>query len=144
MQKKILAVAVAVLLFAFGAVACEKKDKIEEDSTYEPFEYTTDEAGEKYVTNIYGDLIPVTTSESGAVELIEDLVTKTKEQVEQEKAEQNAATDTNKEPAGDNGGNQGGTQGGNQGGNQSGNSGGIVIGSDNVKNDDSHDAVIVW
>ena len=99
MQKKILAVAVAVLLFAFGAVACEKKDKIEEDSTYEPFEYTTDEAGEKYVTNIYGDLIPVTTSESGAVELIEDLVTKTKEQVEQEKAEQNAATDTNKEPA---------------------------------------------
>ena len=98
MQKKILAVAVAVLLFAFGSVACEKKDKIEEDSTYEPFEYTTDEAGEKYVTNIYGDLIPVTTSESGAVELIEDLVTKTKEQVEQEKAEQNAATDTNKEP----------------------------------------------
>lgn len=139
MQKKILAVAVAVLLFAFGAVACEKKDKIEEDSTYEPFEYTTDEAGEKYVTNIYGDLIPVTTGKDGSMELLEDVVTKTKEQAEQEKAEQ--ATDSSKEPTGDNGGNSG-NQGGNSG-NQGGN-GGIVVGDDNVKTDDSHDAVIVW
>lgn len=82
MQKKIVAVALAMLLFVFGAVACGKKDKIEEDSTYAPFEYTTDEAGEKYITNVYGDLIPVTTSENGDIELMEDLVTKTKEQAE--------------------------------------------------------------
>ena len=57
MQKKIVAVALAMLLFVFGAVACGKKDKIEEDSTYAPFEYT----------NVYGDLIPVTTSENGYI-----------------------------------------------------------------------------
>lgn len=145
MQKKILAVAVALLLFVLGAVACGKKDKIEEDSGYAPFEYTTDEAGEKYVTNIYGDLIPVTTSENGAIELIEDLVTKTKEQAQQEKAEQEAEKNSPKEPAGDNvnNGDNGGNQGGNSG-NQGGNSGGIVIGDDNVRDNDSHDAVIIW
>ncbi|MGN0520965.1 MAG: hypothetical protein ACI4LB_09540 [Candidatus Fimenecus sp.] len=144
MQKKILAVALAMLLFVFGAVACGKKDKIEEDSTYAPFEYTTDEAGERYITNIYGDLIPVTTTASGEMELMEDLVTKTKEQAEQEKAEQESEKNNPQEPAGDSGVSNGDS--GNSGGNNSGSSsnGGIVIGSDDVKNNNEHDAVIVW
>lgn len=143
MQKKILAVALLVLLVAFGAVACGKNDNIEENPNYEPFEYTTDEAGERYVTNVYGDLIPVTTTKDGSMELIEDLVTKTKEQAEKEKQEvENEKNNPTEEPAGGNGGNQGGN-GGNQGG-SGGNQGGIVIGKDDVKNNDSHDAVIVW
>ena len=59
----------------------------EPDNDYVPIDYTTDEAGEKYVTNIYGDLIPVTTSKDGGMELIDDLITKTKEQAEREKSE---------------------------------------------------------
>lgn len=139
MQKKIVAVALAMLLFVFGAVACGKKDKIEEDSTYAPFEYTTDEAGEKYITNVYGDLIPVTTSESGDIELMEDLVTKTKEQAEKEKAERESKSEEANEPAGDNN-----NSNNNNNNNNNDNGGGIVIGNDDVKNNNEHDAVIVW
>ncbi|MGN0571935.1 MAG: hypothetical protein ACI4K9_07115 [Candidatus Fimenecus sp.] len=139
MQKKILAIALTVLLLTFGAVACGKKDKIEEDSTYAPFEYTTDEAGERYITNVYGDLIPVTTSADGGMELMEDLVTKTKEQADKEKAEQETANNSPQEPAGDNSGNSGENSNENTT-----SSGGIVVGSDDVKNNNEHDAVIVW
>lgn len=147
MQKKIVAVALAMLLFVFGAVACGKKDKIEEDSTYAPFEYTTDEAGEKYITNVYGDLIPVTTSESGDIELMEDLVTKTKEQAEAEKAERESKSEEANEPAGDNNNNNSNSNhnnNSNNNNNNNNNSGGIVIGNDDVKNNNEHDAVIVW
>lgn len=149
MQKKIVAVALAMLLFIFGAVACGKKDKIEEDSTYAPFEYTTDEAGEKYITNVYGDLIPVTTSESGDVELMEDLVTKTKEQAEAEKAERESNSEKANEPAGDNtnrnnSDNNNNNNNNDNNNNNGNNSGGIVIGNDDVKNNNEHDAVIVW
>lgn len=141
MQKKILAVALAVLILAFGAVACGKKDQIEEDSTYESFVYTTDDAGEIYITNIYGDLIPVTTSQDGSLELMEDLVTKTKEQVDKEKAEQDNADDSAEEPAGDQNVNNGSNSGNNSGNSSS---GGLVVGGDDVKSNDEHDAVIVW
>ena len=153
MQKKIVAVALAMLLFIFGAVACGKKDKIEEDSTYAPFEYTTDEAGEKYITNVYGDLIPVTTSESGDMELMEDLVTKTKEQVEEEKSERESKAEEANEPAGDNNNsnnnnnnnsNNNDNNDNNDNNNNNNNSGGVVIGNDDVKNNNEHDAVIVW
>lgn len=146
MQKKIVAVALAMLLFVFGAVACGKKDKIEEDSTYAPFEYTTDEAGEKYITNVYGDLIPVTTSENGDIELMEDLVTKTKEQAEAEKAERESNSEKANEPAGDNTNrnNSDNNNNNNNNNNNGNNSGGIVIGNDDVKNNNEHDAVIVW
>lgn len=146
MQKKILAVALAIVFLAFGAVACGKKDKIEEDSTYAPFEYTTDEAGEKYITNVYGDLIPVTTSESGDIELMEDLVTKTKEQAEAEKAERESNSEKANEPAGDNNNsnNSDNNNNNNNNNNNGNNSGGIVIGNDDVKNNNEHDAVIVW
>ena len=149
MQKKMLAVALAIVFLAFGAVACGKKDKIEEDSTYAPFEYTTDESGEKYVTNIYGDLIPVTTSESGDIELMEDLVTKTKEQVEEEKSERESKAEEANEPAGDNNNsnnnnNNNSNNNDNNNNNNNNNSGGVVIGNDDVKNNNEHDAVIVW
>ena len=147
MQKKILAVALAVVLLAFGAVACGKKDKIEEDSTYAPFEYTTDDAGEKYVTNIYGDLIPVTTSENGDIELMEDLVTKTKEQAQAEKTERESKSEEANEPAGDNNNsnnNNNNSNNNNNNNNSNNTGGGIVIGNDDVKNNNEHDAVIVW
>ena len=78
MRKKILAVSAAILIFAVMAVACGKAEEYDKTDTYNPIEYTTDESGEKYVTNIYGDLIPVTTDKDGSVELLEDLYTKTK------------------------------------------------------------------
>lgn len=85
MQKKILVIALCLLAVVFLTVACNKNK--EQDNDYVPIDYTTDEAGEKYVTNIYGDLIPVTTSKDGGMELIDDLITKTKEQAEREKSE---------------------------------------------------------
>lgn len=141
MQKKILIVSLALLLVVFGAVACGKKDEIEEASTYAPVEYTTDaETGEIYITNVYGDLIPVTTSKDGRMDLMEDLVTKTKEQADKEKASIAAEENTTKEPAGDQGGN---TPPATSGGN-SGNSGGMVVGPGSIANNNEKDAVIVW
>lgn len=75
MQKKILVIALCLLAVVFLTVACNKNK--EQGNDYVPIDYTTDEAGEKYVTNIYGDLIPVTTSKDGGVELPDDLYTKT-------------------------------------------------------------------
>lgn len=99
MQKKILVIALCLLAVVFLTVACNKNK--EQDNDYVPIDYTTDEAGEKYVTNIYGDLIPVTTSKDGGVELPDDLYTKTLEQVEKEKAEiQKEEQQTPNEPAG--------------------------------------------
>ena len=54
MQKKILVIALCLLAVVFLTVACNKNK--EQDNDYVPIDYTTDEAGEKYVTNIYGDL----------------------------------------------------------------------------------------
>lgn len=99
MQKKILVIALCLLAVVFLTVACNKNK--EQGNDYVPIDYTTDEAGEKYVTNIYGDLIPVTTSKDGGVELPDDLYTKTLEQVEKEKAEiQKEEQQTPNEPAG--------------------------------------------
>lgn len=144
MQKKILAVSLALLLFAFGAVACGKKDKIEEDSTYAPVEYTTDaETGEIYITNVYGDLIPVTTSKDGGMELMEDLVTKTKEQAEKEKESVLAEENNTKEPSGGQE-NTPPVSGGGENNTTGGSSGGLVVGTDSVVNNNERDAVIVW
>lgn len=150
MQKKVIFAAICLLAVALLAVACDKKDnKDEPDPSYSPVEYTIGEDGEKYITNVYGDLIPVTTSNTGAVELMEDLVTKTKEQAEKEKAEAEAGKNqTPEEPVGENnnnnnnGGNNGNNNNGNEGNNNSG--GGIKVGQEDVKNNDDRDAVIVW
>lgn len=140
MRKKILAISAAILIFAVMAVACGKAEEYDKTENYEPIEYTTDESGEKYVTNIYGDLIPVTTGKDGSVELLEDLYTKTKEQADKEKQEmENEANNA--------GNNQGNNQNNNQGGSGnnsgSGSSGGIQIGS-NSPQDEGKEAVIVW
>ena len=86
MNKKIIAVALLILMISVVFISCGKKRSWEKDDTtaapYETtsIEYTTNESGEKFVTNINGELIPVTTGKDGSVEFYEDLITKTSEQ----------------------------------------------------------------
>lgn len=86
MNKKIIAVALLILMISVVFISCGKKKSWEKDDTTAApsettsIEYTTDESGEKFVTNINGELIPVTTGKDGSVEFYEDLITKTSEQ----------------------------------------------------------------
>lgn len=86
MNKKIIAVALLILMISVVFISCGKKrDWEKDDTTASPsettsIEYTTDESGEKFVTNINGELIPVTTGKDGSVEFYDDLITKTSEQ----------------------------------------------------------------
>lgn len=134
MQKKILVIALCLLAVVFLTVACNKNK--EQDNDYVPIDYTTDEAGEKYVTNIYGDLIPVTTSKDGGVELPDDLYTKTLEQVEKEKSE------IEKENQSKNESTDGETDASKPTQSDTSNpNGGIQVGNNDVSD---RDAVIVW
>ncbi len=136
MKKKMIAAALAMLAVACVITACGG-----DETTYEPVEYTTDANGELYVTNIYGDLIPVTTGVDGSMELLEDLYTKTAEQVSEDVSRMDQESDANS-----NGGtttaNPGGN--GNNGDNGGDSSGGIQIGSESPQLDEDHEAVIVW
>jgi len=143
MRKKILAVSAAILIFAVMAVACGKAEEYDKTDTYNPIEYTTDESGEKYVTNVYGDLIPVTTGKDGSVELLEDLYTKTKEQAEKEKQEMENEANNAGNNQGNNQNNNQGDSGNNSGNNSGNSSGGIQVGSNSPK-DEGKEAVIVW
>lgn len=138
MQKKILIIALCLLAVVFLTVACNKNK--EPDKDYVPIDYTVGEDGEKYVTNIYGDLIPVTTSKDGGMELIDDLYTKKLDQVDSDGG--NGGNGNNGDN-GDNGNNGGNGNNGNNG-NNSNNSGGINVGTDDIRNNDDRDAVIVW
>ena len=86
MNKKIIAVALLILMISVVFISCGKKRSWEKDdssaapSETSSIEYTTDESGEKFKTNINGELIPVTTGKDGSVEFYEDLITKTTEQ----------------------------------------------------------------
>lgn len=86
MNKKIIAVALLILMISVVFISCGKKRSWEKDDTTAvpsettSIEYTTNESGEKFVTNINGELIPVTTGKDGSVEFYEDLITKTSEQ----------------------------------------------------------------
>ena len=86
MNKKIIAVALLILMISVVFISCGKKRSWEKDDTTAApsettsIEYTTDESGEKFVTNINGELIPVTTGKDGSVEFYEDLINKTSEQ----------------------------------------------------------------
>ena len=86
MNKKIIAVALLILMISVVFISCGKKRSWEKDDTTAApsettsIEYTTDESGEKFVTNINGELIPVTTGKDGSAEFYEDLITKTSEQ----------------------------------------------------------------
>ncbi len=139
MQKRIVAIAFALLMLVFMMVACNKNGD-EGTSDYAPIEYTTDDDGNLYVTNVYGDLIPVTTGKDGSMELMEDLYTKTKEQVETDKAQQekestgggDSATDHSEENSSSE--SQSSTE-------KNGN--GIRVGTDSVTAE-GNDAVIVW
>ncbi len=86
MNKKIIAVALLILMISVVFISCGKKRIWEKDDTTAApsettsIEYTTNESGEKFVTNINGELIPVTTGKDGSVEFYDDLITKTSEQ----------------------------------------------------------------
>lgn len=86
MNKKIIAVALLILMISVVFISCGKKrDWEKDDTTAAPsettsIEYTTNESDEKFVTNINGELIPVTTGKDGSVEFYDDLITKTSEQ----------------------------------------------------------------
>lgn len=86
MNKKIIAVALLILMISVVFISCGKKRSWEKDDTTAApseattIEYTTDESGKKFVTNINGELIPVTTGKDGSVEFYDDLITKTSEQ----------------------------------------------------------------
>lgn len=137
MQKKVLIIAVCLLIFTFLTVACNQKDKTyEQNSTYAPIDYTVGEDGEKYITNIYGDLIPVTTSKDGSMELMEDLITKTKEQASEEQSELDREA-TQSEPSGTDAPSASESETRKP-------SGGIQVGTDSIRDHSEKDAVIVW
>ena len=86
MNKKIIAFELLILMISVLFISCGKKRSWEKDDTTAApsettsIEYTTNESGEKFVTNINGELIPVTTGKDGSVEFYDDLITKTSEQ----------------------------------------------------------------
>ena len=86
MKKTIIAIAVIIVIVCVMLCACGTKKGDEETTTTltAEIEVLTEENGEKYVTNKDGEHIPVTTSLDGAVDLYDDLVTKTGEQVSKE------------------------------------------------------------
>lgn len=140
MQKRVFAVAIVLMVFVLAAVACGKKNGSDDKKNTEPFSYTTDADGTLYVTNVYGDLIPVTTGTDGSVELLDDLYTKTLAQVEEDKKNmENASKNTNN--------NEGETQGNSQNdtptGGNTGSGNGIQVGSAEAIGD-GKEAVIVW
>lgn len=136
MQKKFFAAALILLMLVFMAVACTKNG----GGDYTPVEYTTDDDGNLYVTNVYGDLIPVTTGADGSMELLEDLYTKTAEQAEKEKEEAQKAEETPPENN-DNGGSD--DENPKPDGSDGNNTGGVQVGSGSVT-EEGREAVIVW
>lgn len=136
MQKRIFWVALVLVVFVFVVVACGKKGG--GPNSDEPFSYTTDTDGTMYVTNVYGDLIPVTTGADGSLEMLEDLYTKTLAQVEEEKkaleaASKNAST-TKSESQSEGSASENGTTE---------SKGGIKVGTAEPQGD-GKEAVIVW
>lgn len=137
MKKSVIAVALALVAMAALMTACKKDDGFDErpvpDTTVE---YSTDENGETYVTNVNGEKIPVTTDKNGYAELYSDLVTKTAEQVSREQ-ESIEAEKTTAAPVTEPVTSPETTKKSEQQTNK------VVVGKDDV-NDGSHDAVIDW
>lgn len=95
MKKSIIAVALALVAMATLMTACKKNEDFKEKpNTDNKVEYSTDENGDLFITNVNGEKIPVTTDKDGYAEMYEDLVTKTAAQVakDKEKAEAETAT----------------------------------------------------
>lgn len=93
MKKSIIAVALALVAMATLMTACKKNDDFKEKpNTDNKVEYSTDENGDLFITNVNGEKIPVTTDKDGYAEMYEDLVTKTAAQVAKDKEKKEAET----------------------------------------------------
>lgn len=132
MKKSIIAVALALVAMATLMTACKKNEDFKEKpNTDNKVEYSTDENGDLFITNVNGEKIPVTTDKDGYAEMYEDLVTKTAAQVAKDKEKKEAETaapatepeTTAKKPEGQ--------------------SNKVAVGKDDINNG-SHDAVIDW
>ncbi len=93
MKKSIIAVALALVAMATLMTACKKNEDFKEKpNTENKVEYSTDENGDLFITNVNGEKIPVTTDKDGYAEMYEDLVTKTAAQVAKDKEKAEAET----------------------------------------------------
>ncbi len=132
MKKSVIAVAIALAVMATLMTACKKDGGFEENTVPDTtVEYSTDENGETYVTNVNGEKIPVTTDKNGYAELYPDLITKTAEQASIEAEKTTAAPVTEPVTSSET------TKKSEQQTNK------VVVGKDDA-NDGSHDAVIDW
>lgn len=132
MKKSIIAVALALVAMATLMTACKKNEDFKEKpNTDNKIEYSTDENGDLFITNVNGEKIPVTTDKDGYAEMYEDLVTKTAAQVEKDKEKKEAETAA---PA---------TEPETTAKKTEGQTKKVVVGNDGINNG-SHDAVIDW
>lgn len=132
MKKSIIAVALALVAMATLMTACKKNEDFKEKpNTDNKIEYSTDENGDLFITNVNGEKIPVTTDKDGYADMYEDLVTKTAAQVEKDKEKKEAETAA---PA---------TEPETTAKKTEGQTKKVVVGNDDINNG-SHDAVIDW
>ena len=132
MKKSIIAVALALVAMATLMTACKKNEDFKEKpNTDNKIEYSTDENGDLFITNVNGEKIPVTTDKDGYADMYEDLVTKTAAQVEKDKENKEAETAA---PATEPETTEKKTEGQTKK---------VVVGNDDINNG-SHDAVIDW
>ena len=132
MKKSIIAVALALVAMATLMTACKKNEDFnEKPNTDNKIEYSTDENGDLFITNVNGEKIPVTTDKDGYAEMYEDLVTKTAAQVEKDKEKKEAETAA---PA---------TEPETTAKKTEDQTNKVVVGNDDINNG-SHDAVIDW
>lgn len=132
MKKSIIAVALALVAMATLMTACKKNEDFKEKpNTDNKIEYSTDENGDLFITNVNGEKIPVTTDKDGYADMYEDLVTKTAAQVEKDKEKKEAETAASAtEPETTAKKTEDQTKK-------------VVVGNDDINNG-SHDAVIDW
>ncbi len=132
MKKSIIAVALALVAMATLMTACKKNEDFKEKpNTDNKIEYSTDENGDLFITNVNGEKIPVTTDKDGYADMYEDLVTKTAAQVEKDKEKKEAETAAPAtEPETTTKKTEDQTKK-------------VVVGNDDINNG-SHDAVIDW
>lgn len=132
MKKSIIAVALALVAMATLMTACKKNEDFKEKpNTDNKIEYSTDENGDLFITNVNGEKIPVTTDKDGYAEMYEDLITKTAAQVAKDKEKNEAETAA---PA---------TEPGTTAKKTEDQTKKVVVGNDDINNG-SHDAVIDW
>lgn len=132
MKKSIIAVALALVAMATLMTACKKNEDFKEKpNTDKKIEYSTDENGDLFITNVNGEKIPVTTDKDGYADMYEDLATKTAAQVEKDKEKKEAETAA---PA---------TEPETTAKKTEDQTNKVVVGNDDINNG-SHDAVIDW